>query len=90
MENEKKNKIWVYILIGFLIFGWVKYSDTKEEVGECQDVLEEYQDALQTANQNIDEANSIIENAQSYAWSSYEDMGYVLDSLSTVDTVSEP
>ena len=33
----------------------------------------------------LDEANSNIEDAQSYAWSSYDEMGDALDNLTTVN-----
>lgn len=52
--------------------------------------IDDYSEALSEANDNIEEANSNIEDAQGYAWSNYYDMGYALDNLKTVDTVSEP
>ena len=55
-----------------------------------EDQLSEYESVLSESNDNIEEANSIIEEAQSYAWSDYDDMGYALDNLETVDTVYAP
>jgi hypothetical protein len=49
----------------------------KNELEEVQDELYAHEDALY-------QANSSIEDAQSYAWSSYEEMGYALDNLETV------
>ena len=45
---------------------------------ETYDDLNRYEEALEMANSNIDEAKG-------YAWSSYEDMGYALDALDTVE-----
>ncbi|MDP3093603.1 MAG: hypothetical protein Q8N16_02455 [bacterium] len=71
------------------------------ELDDCQITLQEandnsewqlydYQMALQEANNNIEEVNSYIEDAQEYAWSSYDEMGWALDNLMTVETVYEP
>lgn len=90
MENENKYKILFFILLAVLIIGWLKFSNLKEENSILEDEVGAYQDALSQANQNIEEANSIIEDAQSYAWSSYQEMGDALDNLTTVDTVYEP
>lgn len=62
----------------------------EDRISSLESRLEKYQYALEEANSNIEDANSIIEEAQSYAWSSYNDMGDVLDNLSTVETVDEP
>jgi len=97
MDGTAKYKLFFYVLIVVLLMGWLKYKDLRREnfallgeANECRDQVSEYQDSLSQANQNIEEANSYIEDAQSYTWSSYEDMGYALDNLQTVDTVSEP
>ena len=90
MENENRYKILSVILLIILIFIWARYKDLKRETAESADLVDEYQYALEQANENIDEANSIIEDAQGYAWSSYEEMGDILDNLTTVDNVLEP
>jgi len=90
MENESKYKILFFVLLVILILGWLKYNNLKEENAALTNQIDEYQYALGQANENIDEANSIIEDAQNYAWSSYEEMGYALDNLYTIDTISEP
>lgn len=90
MENENNYKILFFILLVVLIIGWLKFNNLKEENSILTDDVGAYQDTLSRANQNIEEANSVIEDAQSYAWSSYEEMGDALDNLTTVDTVSEP
>lgn len=90
METKEKSDIWIYVLVFILIVGWFKYNHLKQENANLSDSLDEYQSALQQANGNIEEANFSIEDAQSYAWSSYDDMGDALDNLTTVDTVTEP
>jgi len=90
MEKESGYKIAVVVFIIILFFLNSQYKEVKEENIILRESISQYQSALSEANDNIEEANSIIEDAQGYAWSSYEDMGYALDNLSTVDTVSEP
>ena len=90
METESGYKIAVVVFIIILFFLNSQYKEVKEENIILRESISQYQSALSEANDNIEEANSIIEDAQGYAWSSYEDMGYALDNLSTVDTVSEP
>ncbi len=90
MENENRYKILSIILLIVLVSFWVRYKDSKREKEVLTNLIDEYQYALEQANENIDEANSIIEDAQGYAWSSYEEMGDVLDNLTTIDNVLEP
>jgi len=47
-------------------------------VYELDNKVNSYSDAL-------DQANSSIDDAKGYAWSSYDDMGYALDNLETVE-----
>ena len=90
MEQESKYKIIAGFLLFVLFLLNFQLHGLKKDNAILQDQLDEYQSALSEANDNIDSANSTIEDAQSYVWSSYEDMGYALENLSTVDTVSEP
>lgn len=90
MEQETKYKLIAGILFVVLLLGNFHLRQIKEENRELEDTVDSYQSALSEANDNIESANSMIEDAQGYAWSSYEEMGYALDDLSTVDTVSEP
>lgn len=70
---------------------WFDAYDTEAtRVEELEDRISDLETALQEANDNIEEANSQINEAQDYAWTTYEEMGEALESLSTVDTVSEP
>ena len=87
MENENKYKNLFFILLVIFIISWFKYNNLKEKNSTLTDQLNAYEYALNQANENIDEANSAIEDAQSYAWSSYEEMGDILDNLTTVNTV---
>ncbi|MFZ2205453.1 MAG: hypothetical protein WAV23_02595 [Minisyncoccia bacterium] len=97
METDNKYKYTSIILLVLLIISWSSGSSNhgeramlEDRISSQESQLEEYQYALEEANNNIEDANSIIEEARDYAWSSYEDMGNVLDNLSTVDTVDEP
>ena len=90
MEKESNYKVAAVILLVVVFFLNYQYRQERKDNLILQDRLSEYQSALNYANENIEEANSIIEDAQSYAWSDYYDMGYALDDMYTVDTVSEP
>lgn len=90
MEKENRYKFLSYVLIGVVILGWVKFNNLKEENSALVDEVDEYQYALERANENIEEANSNIEDARNYAWSTYDEMGDILDNLDTVDTISAP
>ena len=83
METSTSYKIAVFALLATLFFLNHSHQQLKSE-------LADYQSALGEANDNIDDANSMIEDAQGYAWSDYEEMGYALDNLSTVDNVDTP
>jgi len=85
--EKATNKTWIFVLLIALGLLYFKYDRLKDENIELQGEVESYQDALSEANDNIEQANSNIEEAQSYAWESYDDMGYILESLETVDTV---
>lgn len=93
MEN-KPNYIAI-ILIFIVIFSVIKISNLNKEknnleneLSYCEDAIDEANDNLEQANNNIEELNSIIEDAQSYAWSSYGEMGEALENLYTLDTIS--
>lgn len=90
MEKGTGYKVTIGILVFILFLLNFQLHDSRKDNAILQDRLDEYQSALSEANDNIDSANSMIEDAQSYAWSSYEDMGYALENLSAVDTVWDP
>ena len=84
-----KEKTKIIIFIALIVFGLWTWSN-HNTINSLRRELFEYQDALSEANDNIEQANSYIEEAQAYAWNSYEDMGWALDNLETVDMVNEP
>ena len=90
MRTDTKYKTIAIILLFLLLFSYSVSHSLKKDNALLRDKIEDYQSALGEANNNIEEANSIIEEAQSYAWSSYDDMGDVLDNLTTFYTVDEP
>lgn len=96
---EENHNWWIWILIIIIVwsifFHKQKYEGmtAKEWYNKnlyTQETLQDYKDALEEANNNIEEVNYSIEDAQGMAWESYDDMGYTLENLTTVDTVSEP
>lgn len=90
IKTDNKENIFIYILIGVIVFGFIQFNKNNKKIERLTDLISEYQYALNQANENIEEANSIIEDAQNYAWSSYQEMGEALDNLYIVDTVFEP
>ncbi|MBI2448623.1 hypothetical protein HYV44_03680 [Candidatus Microgenomates bacterium] len=93
MEQKKETTIIIVIVLIAGIWLWSSHntiSDLQSQNSSLEDTIDEYRSALSEANDNIEQANSIIEDAKWYTWESYDDMGYALDSMDTVDTVSEP
>lgn len=90
MEGQNTYKVIAGVLAVVLFFLHFQYLDVKRENDSLSSALDDYEYALDEANENIDDANSQIEDAQSYAWTDYYEMGYALENLSTVDTVSAP
>lgn len=75
----KNNNGWFFIvLIILLIWFWRDHRNLENKLEETQDELYEYQYALGQANSNI-------EDARWYAWESYDDMGYALENLETIE-----
>jgi peptidoglycan hydrolase CwlO-like protein len=101
MDKEKELKTIIGVIIVIAVI-WISQNYTainnleeekagiEAQVEECEYKVIDYQGALEEANNNIEDANSQIEEAQEYAWSSYDDMGYVLDDLYTVETIDKP
>lgn len=87
LEKNKNGIIFVLVIVIFLL--WSNFSKLKEEsvrkLNICENSLNTAKNTIDEANDNIDQANNNIEEAQWYAWSSYDDMGYALDNLETVD-----
>ena len=73
-----KNNWAITILIIICIWISIKNGNLKSDIERLRDETYECTYALGQANSNIEEAKW-------YAWESYEDMGYALESLETVD-----
>lgn len=84
MEEKNKNII-IFIIAVIIILQWNSYNDLKRESSAN---IRRCESKIRIANDYRDQANSNIEDAQSYAWSSYEEMGWALDNLETVDNIS--
>jgi len=54
------------------------YDYSQANLDQCESSVEDYQ-------YTIDDANYMIEEAKSYAWENYDDMGYALENLETID-----
>ena len=82
---EKGNR-WIFILLVILsIWFWRDHHNLTSRVESLQDEVADLDDKANSYSDALDQANSNIEDAQSYAWSSYDDMGYALDNLETVE-----
>lgn len=81
---NKNLYIFLFIILSIFLLNNIA------ENNRLKNRIENYDRALDEANDNIETCNSFIEDAQSYTWSTYEDMGQALDSLEKVDTVSNP
>lgn len=94
MNKEKKLKIIIGAIIMIALFWiWQNYKiidNLKDDNYKLGYKVSDYQKALKEANNNIKEANLQIKTAKNYAGGYYEDMTYALESMSTVETISEP
>lgn len=100
MEDNKSKRILIFVIIVlsiiiFIQFGRINKTQQEnelldDEISSLEDINDELYYALDEANTNIEQANSNIEEAQYYTWESYDEMGYALESLETVDTVDSP
>ncbi|MDP1706315.1 MAG: hypothetical protein Q8L36_00655 [bacterium] len=83
---EGKSNGWPFVFLIILsIWFWRDHHKLNEQVELLQDGVYEFEQKANSYSDALDQANSNIEDAQSYAWSSYDDMGYVLDNLETVE-----
>lgn len=85
--KENETNWWMWILIGITFWALFlhkqKYEDMTAE--EWFNEYDEAQSQLESTKEALDQANSNIEEAKYYAWESYDDMGYALDNLETVE-----
>jgi|GEM_PF-3176078 len=91
-DQNSKNSItvWIVVIVIMLILWFSDNRKLNREIETLQNRLDSYQSALEEANNKIEEVNSMVEDAKSNAWGNYYDMGNALDSLETIDPVSEP
>lgn len=82
----KKGNGWIFILLVILsIWFWRDHHNLTSRIESLQDEVADLDDKTNSYSDALDQANSNIEDAQSYAWSSYDDMGDALDNLETVE-----
>jgi len=82
----EKGNGWIFILLVILsIWFWKDHHNLTSRVESLQDEVADLDNKANSYSDALDQANSNIEDAQSYAWSSYDDMGYALDNLETVE-----
>lgn len=82
--KEKRNWFfWVLIIIS--IWFWRDHHKLTNQIELLREESYEFERKTRFYSDALDQANSNIEDAQSYAWESYDEMGYALDSLETVE-----
>lgn len=84
MEGKSNGWFFVFLII-LSIWFWRDHHKLNKQVESLQDEVYEFEQKANSYSDALDQANSNIEDAQSYAWSSYDDMGYALDNLETVE-----
>jgi len=81
-----KNCNWLIIVLIILsIWFWRDHRNLKNQLEYSQDELSSCEYDKSALEDALNQANSNIEDAQSYAWSSYDEMGDALDNLETVE-----
>jgi hypothetical protein len=79
------NKWAVVGLIIMSLLFWKDHKELNNEINGLSDQVVNLEYERNSYESALDQANLNIEDAQSYAWSSYDDMGYALDNLETVN-----
>lgn len=81
-----KNKYFLIIgiIIIFIIF-LINHNKLTNEIHSLKNEMNDLEYDNYAYSEALDRANSNIEDAQSYAWSTYEEMGDALDNLETVN-----
>lgn len=82
--EKSNNWIWVFLII-LSIWFWKDHRNLTNQVEILKDEVADLDYKMRTYSSALDQANSNIEDAKWYAWSSYDDMGYALDSLEIVE-----
>ncbi len=73
------------ILVLITLFYWKQNKDLNYKVQDMQNKIFDLEEERDSCNDMLEEANSNIEDAQIWAWGSYDDMGYALENLETVN-----
>ena len=83
---EEKSSVWLLIILVILsIWFWKDHHKLSEQIESLRDEVYECDRKVSSYSDALDQVNTNIEDAQSYAWSSYADMGDALDNLETVE-----
>ncbi|MCX6753010.1 MAG: hypothetical protein NTW62_01525 [Candidatus Nomurabacteria bacterium] len=64
---------------------WRDHHKLNDQIVSLNYQVSDLEDENSNLTDSLDQCNSNIEDAQSYAWSSYEEMGDALDNLETVN-----
>ena len=76
---------WLFVILIILsIWFWRDHHKLTTQIQTLQDEISELDSRVNFYSDALDQTNSNIDDAKGYAWSSYEDMGYALDNLETV------
>ena len=78
-------KILLILLILITIFYWQQNEDLKSKLSDLQDEVSNLVNERDSYIDALEQANSNIEDAQYSAWETYDDMGYALENLETVN-----
>ena len=77
---------WLFVVLIILsIWFWRDHHKLIGQIQTLQDEVYELNNKVSSYSDALDQANSNIDDAKGYAWSSYDDMGYALDNLETVE-----
>ena len=91
--RDNKKELIILIIVIATIWIWNNHKTITRLENDnyyLEGQLDDCQIVLQEANDNIEEVNSYIEDVRGYAWSSYDEMGWALDNLMTVEMIYEP
>jgi hypothetical protein len=77
---------WLFVVLIILsVWFWRDHHKLTGRIQTLQDEVSDLDYKVNSYSDALEQANSNIDDAKGYAWSSYEDMGYALDNLETVE-----
>lgn len=82
---KEKGRWFFVIFIILSIWFWRDHHKLTMQIQNLHDEIYELDNKANSYSEALDQANSNIDDAKGYAWSSYDDMGYALDNLETVE-----